>query len=89
MRCLSSQTRSAARRRVLVRARVPAAGGSEVFTEAVRERGFPFRVLVRLLRVVLTADSLTGKCPLLFILRDLSSFQASLCLEELGFENRL
>jgi len=61
-----------------VRASVPAAGRSEQlgFVEPLRERPLGLPVLALVLRIRLAAVSLTVKCPLLFMPRFLSSFQA-------------
>jgi hypothetical protein len=44
----------------------------------LRERPLGLRVLALVLRIRLVAVSLTVRCPLLFMIRFLSSFQASL-----------
>ena len=64
-----------------MRARVPAAGRSGEaeadLVEPLRERPLGLRALVLVLRTRLAAVSLTVKCPLLFMIPFLSSFQAS------------
>lgn len=62
-----------------MRARVPAAGrsGEADFVEPLRERPLGLCALALVLRIRLAAVSLTVKCPLLFMIRFLSSFQAS------------
>ena len=64
-----------------MRARVPAAGRSGEaeagLVEPLRERPLGLRPFALVLRTRLAAVSLTVKCPLLFMIRFLSSFQAS------------
>ena len=64
-----------------MRARVPAAGRSgdaeAGLVEPLRERPLGLRAFALVLRTRLAAVSLTVKCPLLFMIRFLSSFQAS------------
>src|SRR5678816_904427 len=79
-RCFNSQTRSAARSKALVRARVPAAGRSRETTFVaplpLRERAFGLRPFDLVLRTRLAAGVVTVKCPFPFMIRFLSSFQA-------------
>jgi len=79
-RCFNSQTRSAARSKALVRARVPAAGSSRVTTFVaplpLPERVFGLRPFDLVLRMRLAAGVVTVKCPFPFMIRFLSSFQA-------------
>jgi hypothetical protein len=94
-RCFNSQTRSAARSKALVRARVPAAGRSwEVTADFVaplpfRERVFGFRPFDLVLRTRLAAGELTVKCPFPFMICFLSSFQAQGMVGRVGFANLL
>jgi hypothetical protein len=64
-----------------VRARVPGAGRSEDFVAPLllplRQRAFGFRPFDLALRTRLAAGVLTVKCPFPFMVRCLSSFQAS------------
>jgi len=88
-RCFNSHTRSAARSKALVRARVPAAGRSWEATFVaplpLRERDFGFRPFDLVLRTRLAADVLTVKCPFPFMIRFLSSFQARANVRKVGF----
>ena len=88
-RCFNSQTRSAARSKALVRARVPAAGRSRETTFVaplpLRERAFGLRPSDLVLRTRLAAGVVTVKCPFPFMIRFLSSFQAQAIAGKAGF----
>ena len=88
-RCFNSQTRSAARSKALVRARVPAAGSSRETTFVaplpLPERVFGLRPFDLVLRTRLAAGVVTVKCPFPFMIRFLSSFQAQGHCRKAGF----